>query len=90
MTTVPRVVLTFGQVAAALGVRRSSVAEWVADGRLETVSIDGRVRVAAAEVDRIARDGIPKSPEEKPRERRRSRRAGPPANPGDDIREIDV
>lgn len=90
MTQVPRVVFTFSQIAAAVGVRRSRVAEWAADGRMATVMIEGKVRVAAIELERIQREGIPKKDGEKPRERRRSRRVGPPSRPGDDIRGIDV
>lgn len=88
MTQVPRVVFTFGQVAAAVGVRRSSVAEWAADGRLVTVLIEGKVRVAALELERIQREGIPKSPIVKPRARRRGTSA--PAAPGEDIRKLRI
>lgn len=85
-----RVFYSRNQVAAKVGKRRATVAEWIADGRLRTVMVDGTRKVPASELERIQREGIPMRNAPKPRRRRVGRENLPPENPGDEIRAIKI
>lgn len=89
MTQVPRVLFTFTQAARALGVRREDVETWVGDGRLVQVEVDGRKRISKLELDRVQRDGIP-AQTPKRLTRRASKKKPQPADPGGDIRGLEI
>lgn len=57
--------LSFRAAALALGVRRGYLAEQASAGNIRTVGVGRRVRVAAAELDRLLDDGLPALPGEK-------------------------
>jgi excisionase family DNA binding protein len=47
------------EAAEAIGVGRATIYRLIAEGRIATVVINERLRVSAAEIDRIAAEGVP-------------------------------
>lgn len=59
---VPARLLSVRHAAERLGVSAGrTLAPAIADGRVRTVSVEGRPRVPVAEVERIERDGLPEA-----------------------------
>jgi excisionase family DNA binding protein len=59
-----RQLLRIGEVAEALGLSKATTYRLIARGALRAVRVGSRLRVPAAEIDRVAREGAPARPEE--------------------------
>jgi excisionase family DNA binding protein len=57
--TIERVAYRPNEVADALGVSRSRVYAWIADGSIRTTLVGSRIRIPAAELARIGEEGVP-------------------------------
>jgi excisionase family DNA binding protein len=57
--TIDRVAYRPTEVAAALGVSRSRVYAWIADGSIRTTIVGSRLRVPATELARLGEEGVP-------------------------------
>jgi excisionase family DNA binding protein len=62
-TTSERRLYRIAEAAAVSGISRSSMYRLIAENRVKTVSILGRQRISAAELDRIAVEGVPVDPQ---------------------------
>lgn len=57
--TIERVAYKPTEVAEALGVSRSRVYAWIAEGSIRTTHVGTRLRIPATELARIAEEGAP-------------------------------
>lgn len=54
----PKSLLSLREVAKRLGIRNESVPDLIADRKLKTVKVNGKPKVPASEVERLAREGF--------------------------------
>jgi excisionase family DNA binding protein len=59
--TIERVAYRPTEVADAIGVSRSRIYAWIADGSIRTTLVGSRIRIPAAELARIAEEGVPRA-----------------------------
>lgn len=79
------------EAARRLGVdRATTLAQFIASGRIKTVDVNGHQRIPVSEIERILSEGVPATESQRPKARRAPKAATsrPSESPGEEIRKL--